>query len=1020
MANMGMYLIDLELDLSGSESANKGAAPDASEVVKVETPQESTTRASAKRRRLSAKCSDESVGTVVKKSDAGSSKGETPEFTSPGGRGKGGRREKQPCPGCQRSQGVSLDFLLAGETVTWLGNGKGAWCKDCHTLWRTVYEKHHALSYFAAHLGDNAQTQKEFTENLTAYVSLKHEGVERIAESHINARVKMLRWLFQAVCSNPVNNAVVPLAEAVNGPHREHAMQPANLCTLITGGIKSLGVRVPLDLQPGVQGVIARTWPDDAVVPFQAHALVASDLPEDASALASLLGVSPDVLAIAAKQVKDEEVEPSPRAARSRIEKRLFALSTSSNQVVDKLCGPEWDKVTEAMFTKPAQAAATLQVECGQVGEEQRVHDKACELASGLTAAKTFLKAHRDYVKSNHKVNRLKDMGASLKEFIRFAISTGRSVSKTLHRLSLKISFYEIGKNFSSLAKALGAVTEQGLEDCLHDEAAQGGTTPEVWFRTLVQDHVVDYIEQVQLDSAPDQVPALSNDFKAAAKIIAGMKDDVVRGCIAPSREDLLAIATTLDVFSDCATAADLDMAEPRLTAKRLARVKQAFVDADFGRIALSKMSTLLQLSGQDQLADQKLAYVQKMMQDDRLLTICDVDGSPAFKGVATLEDLACLPPLEEAFSGLVEAVSLWSPRRMGQRAEQAREVLVGIVSAMCLCSEALAIRWFALIETSDAWALIKQNKPESCAWVDKDSVKKFTELGERLTEYAIDDQDLLALGERVSEWLQGVAPETLSQEDAREISQQFCNPLEENSYARERVTGVLELMSDILSKPDMTGDALMAEFAELAKGGTPSGGTLGKAVRLPGAVHELSNATFHFDHISSSVSMSLKFPKAGTDYTMTPQWPREVVAAIHGCNALNVISAVVSESAQQVFAQFVKDSCIGCIGTPDTQLPAEDASQLLDALVTRTDEACKAATAAFASRVPTPNGRWIPRGKWLRLSFRPFAGTGSPSESPASPPTVRKTSRRRTSRACSWSSASWPTLARLGRVWRG
>ena len=98
MAHMDMDLIDLELDLSGSESANKGAAPDASEVVKVETPQESTTGASTKRRRLSAKCSDESVGTVVKKSDAGSSKGETPEIKSPGGRGKGGRREKAALP----------------------------------------------------------------------------------------------------------------------------------------------------------------------------------------------------------------------------------------------------------------------------------------------------------------------------------------------------------------------------------------------------------------------------------------------------------------------------------------------------------------------------------------------------------------------------------------------------------------------------------------------------------------------------------------------------------------------------------------------------------------------------------------------------------------------------------------------------------------------------------------------------------------------------------------------------------
>ena len=50
--------------------------------------------------------------------------------------------EDKICIGCSRIHGVSPCLLNPGETVQWsLKDGRGCWCKDCHSVWRIVFKK---------------------------------------------------------------------------------------------------------------------------------------------------------------------------------------------------------------------------------------------------------------------------------------------------------------------------------------------------------------------------------------------------------------------------------------------------------------------------------------------------------------------------------------------------------------------------------------------------------------------------------------------------------------------------------------------------------------------------------------------------------------------------------------------------------------------------------------------------------------------------------------------------------------
>ena len=104
----------------------------------------------------------------------------------------------QTCNGCARIKGSSVCFVNMDELVQWPpgSGGRGLWCRDCHTTWRTHFSATHTLLLFSKWIRVESNF-RDFDAALVAYLSLRAEGGQdrRITSAMILERITMLRWL---------------------------------------------------------------------------------------------------------------------------------------------------------------------------------------------------------------------------------------------------------------------------------------------------------------------------------------------------------------------------------------------------------------------------------------------------------------------------------------------------------------------------------------------------------------------------------------------------------------------------------------------------------------------------------------------------------------------------------------------------------------------------------------------------------------------------------------------------------
>lgn len=99
------------------------------------------------------------------------------------------------CVGCQRSSQTGVDWFDQTKPVSWAFNsGRGHWCRECHSLWRTSYSHAHTLHFFGKHIKENERNFAEWEISLVAYLSLMAEQVGRITAAAVTQRVSSLRF----------------------------------------------------------------------------------------------------------------------------------------------------------------------------------------------------------------------------------------------------------------------------------------------------------------------------------------------------------------------------------------------------------------------------------------------------------------------------------------------------------------------------------------------------------------------------------------------------------------------------------------------------------------------------------------------------------------------------------------------------------------------------------------------------------------------------------------------------------
>ena len=177
----------------------------------------------------------------------------------------------RPCRGCQRHSYSGKDWLVAGKRMAWALPGfRGLWCRDCHTVWRSVYSGNHSLTDFGKTLED-PNNKAKFDLDLVAYITLKSD-VAKVTGPKIMARARALRTGMRLLCLPLEPSAVVPLADVVNrsvDPGDGHKVAGEDLTMIKTASGSTLAVFVSMknlnqsgqQLERPTQGLpVLRRW----------------------------------------------------------------------------------------------------------------------------------------------------------------------------------------------------------------------------------------------------------------------------------------------------------------------------------------------------------------------------------------------------------------------------------------------------------------------------------------------------------------------------------------------------------------------------------------------------------------------------------------------------------------------------------------------------------------------------------------------------------------------------------------
>ena len=235
------------------------------------------------------------------------------------------------CEGCSRIRGVSPDFIVVGETVAWAhGNGRGCWCRDCHTTWRTNFHHEHGLAYFPTWLNADVANRVIFEKCLLAFVSLTWEDQSKITRDLVLQRVSLIEWLWTTTQHDPFKEGASPT-------------------TFVREWLARLS-----GAPPSEQVVRA-------------------------------VGASP--------KKEDGEDGASPSKPRSRLAKRVHGMIPIAKELLAKFGNESWLDATESMFTKCVSTLSALYVECGQIGDSPATSPLVQEWSQGMQAAKLFIKA---------------------------------------------------------------------------------------------------------------------------------------------------------------------------------------------------------------------------------------------------------------------------------------------------------------------------------------------------------------------------------------------------------------------------------------------------------------------------------------------------------------------------------------------------------------------------------------------------------------------------------------------------
>jgi hypothetical protein len=93
------------------------------------------------------------------------------------------------CFGCCRHSETGRCYICPDQPVVWSQEtGRGAWCKECYTIWRTAFRPTVSQVVYEMQLDQDPKVRCEHWQYIAALVSLRSEGHARITKEMLETR----------------------------------------------------------------------------------------------------------------------------------------------------------------------------------------------------------------------------------------------------------------------------------------------------------------------------------------------------------------------------------------------------------------------------------------------------------------------------------------------------------------------------------------------------------------------------------------------------------------------------------------------------------------------------------------------------------------------------------------------------------------------------------------------------------------------------------------------------------------
>ena len=620
----------------------------------------------------------------------------------------GSSKEKaKKCFGCRRCPITGRCFLNPSEVVKWgLPPARGNYCGDCLGAQRIYYGSTMSLTVFTSWL-NSPDNLERWVLVLAAYLSLKLEGVTYFTYPLLVARVDAFTFMSNFLGLPSGNFAIVMLKELINQSdsvpwHRDHIMA-SRMATMRHADGSSHACVFLRDARPMPESFEMGELEDR----YPAYRQIGVADAREADAVSNLFS-GHQVSNSSSSGIGTLALYQSGKPT-TPLDAKWWVCHNTNRAAVLVFTEVTWaTDAKEVHFTRPLTNCSSLHSEARAAGNDQIV-EKLKVSSSAMSAAKAFLKLHREMVRSKNVLQKMVRLSPHASEVRNFVMSFGLAPAPSFHLLCAKATFLEAldhdcggATKGQPIADALKDAVDGRLVAVLlahHEDEKSAGQAfnPTFWLASTIQNGIQVLFTALPEKWHPDVQKMLVIDFRNLADLLATMGREIAAHVGSRAEEVIETVCADATALSDMFSSASADSqvkpsavkkAHDRITSKSLDECYANFLASVTGQEVLSMSAVHLRRFAKEEIGDSKLSATMNFLNDDRVPRSLLSETSPVVFTVTrkdTFQQQYAQSVLVESITNVCEAVAVWSTQRLEEQSGglvKAADAMLGIATA--------------------------------------------------------------------------------------------------------------------------------------------------------------------------------------------------------------------------------------------------------------------------------------------------------------------------------------------------